>query len=411
MWLQFPRYPRLYHGFFGFVVKYGWERIGKALRQFYETSAKKHNIIASTLLKGDRPLDVVFLLDESGSVSSQSFARSLGFVKKLITAFPDEKLRGNDSTRFGLSTFSAKCRPRFTLSSYTSQSQYQDAITNIVQSRVRTHLGAALNQTLREQFTEQRGLENERREHRDKRRGFQTVLIIFTDGISHDEVKYSAQHLKNKNIVIYVIGMGNYNPTQLEQIASSPSYVYNFSTFIELEKFVVDLTAASCNQTQPISLDKTVKAIANKQKYQYFRYRVNKNLNLKINVVDLSGETVVYVSRCNPHPHKFGNDLSFTNPYQKNKTLIISFNPIDKRWTDEDNMKPIYVSVTANSNTALFTIEGNTCDPKNCTEGTNQVVPDWSWAYTQNTSGQSLNNNRNPVIFLMIIVSMLHFYC
>ena len=67
----------------------------------------KQTLLKQRLLKCNRSVDIVFLLDASGSVSLQSFAESLDFVKNVIKAFPDDKLKGTDGTRFGLSTFAS----------------------------------------------------------------------------------------------------------------------------------------------------------------------------------------------------------------------------------------------------------------------------------------------------------------
>ena len=381
VWFQFG-YPKAYPKFWKFVTENNWEEAVKELRNFYsnpndqlEGNLKRRNneadIIEATLVECNRSIDCVILLDESGSVSDSAFQESLTFVINLIKAFPDEKLRGKDATRFGLSTFETNYNPRFYLSSYTSQSQYQTAISRIDQTNGGTRLGQALNLLLVDQFTPKNGLRGE--EH-----GFPRVLIVLTDGISHDSVAFSAQRVRDRNIVIYAIGIGRYNRNQLEQVASSPSHVFTLSTFAGLETFVATLTAATCNEPQPVSLNKTVQTITRKSQYLYFVYQVHVNFNLEINVVDLAGETFVYVSRSNPHPYKYDNDLSFDRSSLKHKVLVISprtLNNPTKRSTRAlpEDVTSIYVSVTANTDSVLFAIKGNECNPLNCHEGTNEV--------------------------------------
>ena len=92
-------------------------------------------------------------------------------------------------------------------------------------------------------------------------------------------------------------------------------------------------------------------------------------------MVDLSGSTLVYASRTNPHPYKYDRDIAFDLAEQKNKIIVISVNvlvPKVKRSTNV-GLKQIYVSVTSDTDSASFAIEANTCDPSNCTEGTNEI--------------------------------------
>lgn len=375
-WFQFG-HPEAYPSFWKLVGKNNWEKAVKMLRNFYadpqaqrlQDLRRRHDeadIIEATLVKCNRALDAVVLLDESGSVSLQNFKESLQFVKNITTAFPDAKLRGDYGTRLGLSTFSNVYTPHFYLSSYSSQSQYLTAVDGVPKSGGTTSLGYALSRVI-DQFTESRGLRNERY-------GIPRILIVLTDGKSHDRVKPPAQRLRQKNIVIYAIGVGDYDILQLEEVASSPSHAFTLSTFVQLESFIGTLTAATCNEPQPITLRKQIGMTTNKMKFQYFVYKARSNSMLEIKVKDLTGQTFVYASRSNPHPYEFDHDVGFKTSNQKEKVLVISLkdrNSTVKR-SIHDGMKPIYVSVLANTEIASFTIEGNACNPLNCTEGTNE---------------------------------------
>ena len=407
VWFQLG-FPGAYPKFWNFVKKNDWKKAIKELRNFYDNPAKQQNgdlkrrnneadIIEATLIECNRSVDAVFLLDESGSVTQQSFDESRDFVKKVTRAFPDEKLRGKSGTRFGLSTFSSGYRTHFYLSAYTSQAEYARAINNVGKNSGRTQLGSALERILDDQFIEQRGL-------RDESDGVPRVLIVLTDGRSDDAVQAPAQLVRDENIVIYAIGIGNYNKAQLEAVASSDSHVYTLSQFSELETFIATLTAATCNEPQPVSLNNTIQATATKDQYQYFLYSVDEDLNLELDVQDFIGETLVFASRSNPHPYKYDNDIIFETSSQKKKVLIISpKTPVvkTKRSTENQGMLQIYVSVLANTETASFTIKGTTCNPLNCTEGTNEV---------KSKSGLSLVHGSSPVTFIFTLFSMLHFH-
>ena len=379
VWSQFG-YPKAYSRFWSFVKKNDWDNAIKELRNFYinpkEQAAgdliRRNNeadIIEATLVKCKRSVDVVFLLDESGSVGSTNFEESLDFVKNMTKAFPDHKLSGKDGTRFGLSTFSSNYKPHFYLSNYTKQSDYLSAISSVSYSGGGTNLGRALLVILTDQFSEERGL-------RPEVDGIPRIVIVLTDGKSHDNVSIPAKNVRDENIVIYAIGIGSYDDAQLKEIASSESHVYELSSFTELEKFISTITSSTCYEPRPASLNETIITNVTKNSYQYFSYKVNASSNLEISVTDLSGSTLVYVSRTNPHPYKYDNDIAFDLSTQKDKVIVISANTgfkVKRQLTNDELTREIYVSVTSDTDSAAFKIEGNECDPLKCAEGTNEM--------------------------------------
>jgi GH24 family phage-related lysozyme (muramidase)/uncharacterized protein YegL len=381
VWYQFGS-DTAHSIFWSFVKKNDWNNAIHQLRNFYKNpneqareDLKRRNdeadIIEATLLECDRSVDVVFLIDDSGSVSLANFKESLDFVKNMIKAFPDQKLTGKYSTRFGLSTFSNTYKSQFYLSSYTKQSGYLSAISRVSYDSGGTNLGLALQQVLTDQFTEERGL-------RPEKDGLPRILIVLTDGKSQDVVSIPAKNVRDENIVIYAIGIGGYNLEQLQDIASSESHVYTLSTFSELEIFISTLTASTCYEPRPAHLDEAIITNVAKNSYQYFSYKVSETSNLEINVIDLTGSTLVYVSRTNPHPYQYDYYISFDISQQKNKIIVVSARtPIPntkvKRSAKDEHTRQIYVSVTSHTNSASFIIKGDECNPLKCTEGTNEM--------------------------------------
>ena len=164
VWYQFGS-PEKFPNFWNYVTRNNWDNAIKELGNFYTNpnyqaagDLKRRNneadIIEATLAKCNRSVDVVFLIDESGSIgSTHFFNESLNFVKNIIEAFPDKKRHGEDGTRFGLSTFSSSYRRHFYLSNYKKQSDYLSAIGQVPYSGGSTRIGRALELTLNEQFS------------------------------------------------------------------------------------------------------------------------------------------------------------------------------------------------------------------------------------------------------------------
>jgi uncharacterized protein YegL len=372
VWFQFGP-PDEYPKFWSFVIRNDWKKAVKELRNFYSNPdaqlrgdiIRRNNeadIIEAALATCSRSIDSVFLIDESGSIDSSDFESAKAFVASLINAFPDDKI-GKNGSRFGLSIFESEYRSVFYLHTLSSKSQYLAAINTVTQNSGGTQLGAALTQILPDQFTEARGL-------RPETEGLPRILIVLTDGRSHDSVKTPAENIRNNNIVIYTIGIGGYNLTQLRQVASSPSHVKLLETFSDLDDFTATLTASTCNEPQPVSLETKISGNVEKDAFQYYKYSVpRRDANLQLELNDLSGRTLMYASRDNPHPYRYDNTFGFTSSSSSRKTIVIApeSDPREKRQAFDAQF--IYVSVTADTETATYTLEGTVCNITDCSEG------------------------------------------
>ena len=376
LWYQLGR-PEAYPEFWKYATQNDWERAVTSLRNFYKSPVGQRvedlrrrndeaDIIEATLNKCSRSLDAVILLDESGSVTDQNFKESLQFVINITKAFSSKKLRDAQGTRVALSTFSYMYTAHFHLSSHNSHSQYQAAVDGIRKHGGTTSLGYALTR-VSDQFSEANGLRNERY-------GIPRVLIVITDGKSHDSVVIPAHRLREKNIVIYTVAIGHVDMPQLVEVASSRGHIYNLRTFVELDTFISTLTAATCNEPQPVNLRRRVEMTSPKAKFQYFVYKAKPKSKLEIQVNDIKGQTFLYVSRRNPHPYRHDNDFGFVHSVQKRKVVVIALrnrtNNVVKRSVTDDGLERVYVSVLANTRNARFTIEAKTCE--DCEEGTNE---------------------------------------
>ncbi|KAI6648018.1 Collagen alpha-6(VI) chain-like [Oopsacas minuta] len=380
VWFQFgtpeayPEYPK----FWNLVIKNDWEGAINELENFYNNpeiqqrgDLKRRNneadIIRAVLEVCTRSVDVVFLLDQSGSISSSDFSLALDFISRIINAFSDEDLADEDGTRFGLSLFGSFYTTVFYLSSYKSKEDYDNAIDNITKIGGGTQLGSALNLTQGDQFTELNGL-------RPDTLGLPKILIVLTDGKAGDSVEIPAMNVRDSNIIIYVVGIGGYDINQLNVIASPspPPHIYILDSFTDLSDFASTLTATTCYESQPIPINSIIIGVVLQDEFQYYQFEVQDNMNLMIVVVDEIGLTFLYASRVTPHPYEYDNDLEISSS-DTYKELVISPLSEDVNITrrDTENVTySIYVSVKGASNANSFTLEGSPCDPAICIEGT-----------------------------------------
>ena len=373
--------PENYPAFWSSVIVNDWDRAVVELQGYYTSPTPDQildvrrrydeaDIINAALEECTTSADVVFLLDESGSISSSDFTLALNFTQQIINAFPDETLADPKGTRFGLSVFGSSYRREFNLLSNKNKTAYTNALSSVVKMGGGTYLGAALNEIINSQFTESNGL-------RPESLGFPKILVVLTDGRATDAVVTPSQNVRDRNIVIYAIGIGGYDLTQLNSIASSPSmdYIYLLTAFADLSGFASTLTASTCYQSQPISFNLTITGQIKKDEFQYFEFQVSITDNLLVVVIDFIGGTLLFASRDTQHPYEFDNDFGFLSSSSSRKEIVIS--PLATNATTARRRRdshanvtfPVYVSVKGTSSSNTFVLTGNPCDPAVCKQG------------------------------------------
>ncbi|KAK3086756.1 hypothetical protein FSP39_022875 [Pinctada imbricata] len=189
------------------------------------------------------PSDIVFLVDESGSVNGNpadinntNFEKQLDFVATVISGF---KI-GKDGVQIGLVTFSTDVVIEYYLN------QYHDLQT--LQQKTRqvgyTHPGLTftnygLYEVKNKLFTPSRG----------DRSYAANILVVLTDGESNlkTPTAISASEVHASNITVFAIGIGNKtNIGELRIIASEPEHVLTVKDFGELQGIRGELMQKIC---------------------------------------------------------------------------------------------------------------------------------------------------------------------
>lgn len=172
--------------------------------------------------------DIIFLIDGSESISSEDFEKIKDFVKRMV----NQSNIGADKIQIGLLQFSSTPREEFTLkNNYSSKDEMCRAISNVTQINSGTETGKALNFTLPFFDISQGG-----------RPGVHQYLIVITDGDSHDDIVSPAKALRDRNIIIFAIGVGKIQRAQLLAITNDQDKVYheeNFESLQNLEKEIL----------------------------------------------------------------------------------------------------------------------------------------------------------------------------
>ncbi|XP_014793342.1 PREDICTED: collagen alpha-6(VI) chain isoform X2 [Calidris pugnax] len=185
-------------------------------------------------------LDIVFVMDSSGSISYSQYETMKNFTITLVK----QSNVGPDGVQFGALKYSDEPVGLFYLNEYTTKLGITEAIKRDDPLGQNTYTAKALIHS-EMFFTEQHGSR--------KSKGVPQVLIVITDGESHDTDMLDdvSQRLRNKGIAIYAVGVGNANRNELVTMAGSEDKCFYVDTFEGLETLTANLTDNMCNISVP----------------------------------------------------------------------------------------------------------------------------------------------------------------
>ena len=186
-------------------------------------------------------LDLVFVIDASGSVGPTNFDLIRDFITTIVMSLDI----GPDASQVGVIRFASDASVIFNLDTHDNQADLLTAVSNIIYTGGGTNTAAALNLLLSDGFTGAR----------PEVEGVPRVAIVVTDGISNDAAATlaaaAAVHAADPMITVFAAGIGaGTNQVELEAIASSPSdrFVTTISGFNtdELALLTEDLRLEAC---------------------------------------------------------------------------------------------------------------------------------------------------------------------
>lgn len=168
--------------------------------------------------------DVFFLLDSSSSIRTDEFKKQTNAIEDIVNKFDI----GPTKTRVGLSVFTHNYNPVLSFDSGDNKAAALKKIRHIMYMGGGTKTGKALHQIRSHVFNEAL-----------VRPGAERILIVFTDGMSSDYERTSAEAnlLQESGVKIFVVGIGpDVDQIELQDIASKPSteFVHTFATFDNL---------------------------------------------------------------------------------------------------------------------------------------------------------------------------------
>ena len=162
--------------------------------------------------------DLVFVIDESGSIGASRFQLIREFVRDIST----ELIRRSPRSAVGVILFDSIARIQFNLRAHTSLFSLLSAIDRLPYNGGLTDTAEALRLLLSSAQNGALGL----------RRSSSNVAIVITDGRSQTATSSAAAALHASNIFdVYAVGVNGADLTELRAIASSPEFVFFTSSF------------------------------------------------------------------------------------------------------------------------------------------------------------------------------------
>lgn len=175
---------------------------------------------------------MAFLLDSSGSINNahkENYQIMKDFIKGIVKSF----VIGEDNTNVAVATFSSLgyFKIRFDFKKYFDAEQIVSAIENVPYDGKKTYTGDALTRLRQELFPLARN-------------GVPHILIVMTDGRSHDHVKTPAERLHDMGVHIIAVGIGSTDYQELKDMATDPDrdniFTASFDSVVHLTGSILE---------------------------------------------------------------------------------------------------------------------------------------------------------------------------
>ncbi|XP_054545747.1 collagen alpha-6(VI) chain isoform X2 [Talpa occidentalis] len=184
-------------------------------------------------------LDVVFVIDSSGSIDHDEYSIMKDFMIDLVKKADV----GKNQVRFGALKYSDDAEVLFHLNRFDTKLEVISVLQNDQPKGGNTYTAKALNFS-NHMFTEAQGSR--------LNKGVPQVLIVITDGESHDAdaLNATAKALRDKGILILAVGIAGANPVELLAMAGSRDRYFFVETFGGLKGIFSDVSASVCNSSK-----------------------------------------------------------------------------------------------------------------------------------------------------------------
>lgn len=183
------------------------------------------------------PLDFVFVIDSSRSIRPKDYEKVKTFIINLIQFLEV----GPDATRVSLLQYGSVVQPEFSLNTFTTKAEVEQAVRNMKHLATGTMTGLAIQYTMETSFTEDDGA-------RPAHLHIPRIAMIVTDGRPQDKVEEVAAQARQAGIQIFAIGVGRVDMNTLKTIGSEPhsEHVHLVANFSQIQTLISVFQSKLC---------------------------------------------------------------------------------------------------------------------------------------------------------------------
>ncbi|XP_060078237.1 uncharacterized protein LOC132557733 [Ylistrum balloti] len=239
-----------------------------------------------------KPIDIVFIIDESGSVGSTNFRKILNFLAEVV----DNLNIGPSAVQVGLVKFNSAATRVFYLTTHSDKTSLKSAILNTVYRSGGTSIGAGIQHADRYIFPVKYG----GREDATK------IAILVTDGASFSAsfTNQTANDAKANHIRIFAVGIGNIRISELNSAASDPdcTHVSVLTNFNQIDDIIYEIKKSACRASNPVGPEAEVGGEVGDGDGSTIEISTEDGNNKTITTEVDCGVLNVYSSFATPHP-------------------------------------------------------------------------------------------------------------
>ena len=290
-------------------------------------------------------LDIIFVVDGSGSVGSTNFQITLDAIATLSAQYQI----GPQAVQVGVIVYSGSPSPRIELNQYSTASALMSAIQSISYPSGSTSTGAAITYAHTNGFASSFGA-------RPQGTGVARVLIVATDGQSGDDVKLPSDAARMDGINIFSLGIGQgANPVELLDIADSPNQVYYVDQFSGLSQITFLIRTASCKARAIVGIAEPVVTSVIPDELKFLSVSIQGPLSISFS--GMGSNLIIYGSFRfrNPGPELYDFIWNVAE-----ETFTITTRSTDtkrKRRQSSDSGQMLYLAVASMSSNATLTVD------------------------------------------------------
>ncbi|KAI1286323.1 Collagen alpha-4(VI) chain [Halotydeus destructor] len=290
-------------------------------------------------------MDIVLVLDASGSIGASNFVLAKKFVADLTDNI------NLDTSRVALLVYDSSVYTIFGLANKLQRHHLRQSVLDVPYYNGGTSTDLALAAALNMFATT------------ETRAGTVKIVSVFTDGQSNNPVDDAAERVRRSDVKAFGVGIGegsSINDTELFILAGNETdRVFRLDNYQVLLESIKYLTKAVCDVQEPLPFDNVDIDVVSKGEKRYMKLKIREDV--VIEAKNLTGRTRTFWSRTNPKPTSavhdgeiIGRTLIKYKPKAERGRKRRNVAPVDE--IDMDDIDVIYIGVEGLEERNNFTV-------------------------------------------------------